>query len=152
MGIMCDGRVSPKVKGKLFKTIVRPAMLFGMESVAVTSRQESQIEVAEMRMLRFSMGKTLQDHIRNEDIRNKMAVEAASGKLRETRLRWLGHVVRREESYVGRRVRNLPIGRRKRGRPKRRWEDCIQEDMRAVGVTEEQAADRLKWKKLIKHF
>ncbi len=54
-------------------------------------------------------------------------------------LRWLGHVVWREEEYIGRRVRKMKIARRKSGRPRKRWEDCFREDM--VDVTEQLAKD-----------
>ncbi len=149
-GILCDRRVPARLKGRLFKTMVRPAMLYGMEAVAVTKAQERKMEVAEMRMLRFSLGKTRLDRVRNSTIRETIGVEELEKKLRECRLRWLGHVVRREEEYVGRRVRKIKVGRRKRGRPRRRWEDCVREDMVAVGVTEELAKDRAEWRRRIR--
>ena len=40
------------------KVMVRPAMLYGMEAVTVTKRQESKMEVAEMKMLLVSLEKT----------------------------------------------------------------------------------------------
>ena len=58
-------------------------------------------------------------------------------KLRSGRLRWYGHVKRREEAYVGRRVLEMELpGRRKRGRQKRRWMDVVREDLREAGVEE----------------
>ena len=39
-------------------------------------------------------------------------------------------------------------GRRKQGRPKRRWRDCVREDMTKCGLTEADAQDRSKWKKV----
>ena len=38
-GVLCDWKLSAKVKGKMYKSVVRPAMLYGMEKVAVTKRQ-----------------------------------------------------------------------------------------------------------------
>ncbi|KAM7405544.1 hypothetical protein PAMP_012803 [Pampus punctatissimus] len=64
--VMCDRRVSAKMKGKLYKTVVRPAMLFGVETVTLRKRQEAELEVAEMKMLRFSLGVTRMDRIRND--------------------------------------------------------------------------------------
>ena len=64
--VLCDKRISAKVKGKIYKTVVRPAMLYGLETAALTKRHESEIEVAELRMLRFSLGVTRKDKIRNE--------------------------------------------------------------------------------------
>ena len=41
----------------------------------------------------------------------------------EARLRWFGHVQRRDSEYVSRRMK-LP-GKRRRGRPKRRFMDVM---------------------------
>lgn len=38
------------MKGKVYKTLVRPAMLYGMEPVPLTKRQEAELEVAELKM------------------------------------------------------------------------------------------------------
>ena len=141
---MCDKKAPDKVKGKLYKSVVRPALLYGMETVAVTKAQESKMEVAEMRMLRFSLGLTRLDQVRNETVRNRLNVGKLSDKLRESRLRWYGHVQRREEAYVGKRVMSLTVGRRRRGRPRRRWKECIAEDSRAAGVREEDMVDSSK--------
>ena len=51
--------------------MVRPAMVYGLETVAVIKKQvELEMEVAEMKMLRFAMGVTRKDKIRNEHIRS----------------------------------------------------------------------------------
>ena len=49
---------------------------------------------------------------------------------------------RREDNYVGKRVERLVIRRKKRGRPKRRWRDNIQEDLRVIDAQEEDAMVR----------
>ena len=49
-GVICDRRVLAEMKGKLYKTVLRPAMLHGLETVALTRRQEMELEVAELRM------------------------------------------------------------------------------------------------------
>ena len=111
-GVLCDRRVPAKVKGRMYKSMVRPAMLYGMEAVAVTGGQERKMEVAEMKVMRFVLGKTRMDRVTNEAIRNTLKVGELRGKLRETRLRWYGHVLRREEVYVGQRTRRMVIGKR----------------------------------------
>ena len=37
-------------------------------------------------------------------------------------------------------------GRRKRGRPRRRWIDLVREDMERVGAREGDKVDRVKWR------
>ncbi|KAK3574139.1 hypothetical protein QTP86_003423 [Hemibagrus guttatus] len=49
-------------------------------------------------MLRFSLGVTRLDRIRNEYIRGTAHVGRLGDKVREARLRWFGHVQRREMS------------------------------------------------------
>ena len=44
-GVLCDRKLSAKVKGKMYKSVVRPAMLYGMETAAVTKRQMGKMEV-----------------------------------------------------------------------------------------------------------
>ncbi|KAK3573107.1 hypothetical protein QTP86_013217 [Hemibagrus guttatus] len=120
LGVLCDRKISVRIKGKVYRTVVRPAMLYGLETVSLRKRQESELEVAELKMLRFSLGVTRLDRIRNEYIRGTAHVGRLGDKVREARLRWFGHVQRRESEYIGRRMLDMELpGRRQRGRPKR---------------------------------
>ena len=131
------------VKGKVYKVAMRPAMLYGLETVALTKRQETEMEVAELKMLRFSLGVTRMDKIRNEYIRGTAQVGKFGEKTREARLRWFGHLRRKDDGYIGRRMLRMELpGKRKRGRPKRRFVDVVKEDMAEVEVTEEDTVDR----------
>ena len=146
-GVICDRRVSARVKGKVYRVAVRPAMLYGLETVALTKRQEAEMEVAELKMLRFSLGATRMDKIRNEYIRGTAQVGRFGEKTREARLRWYGHVLRKDDGYIGRRMLRMELpGKRKRGRPKRRFMDVVKEDMAEVEVKEEDADDRSNWR------
>ena len=88
--------------------------------------QEKKLDVAEMRMLGWMSGVTKMDRIRNERIRGTTKVGEISKKVQESRLKWYGHVLRREDEYVGKRVMGMEVpGKRRRGRPKRRWLDSI---------------------------
>ena len=44
-GVICDRRVPARVKGKVYKVAVRPAMLYGLETVTLTKIQEAEMEV-----------------------------------------------------------------------------------------------------------
>ena len=83
-----------------------------METVAVTERQVGK------------MGVTRKDKIRNEYVRGTAKIAKLGDKLRNPRLRWYGHVKKREENYLGKRMMKMAVpGRRKRGRPRRKWMD-----------------------------
>ena len=144
-------RLPARVEGKLYCSVVRPAMLYGLETVAVTKKQVQEMEVVRVKMLRFAMEVTKNDKIRNEYIRGTIKVERLGMKTREDRLRWYGHVMKREQQYVGRRVMEMELpGKRKRGRPKRRFLDVVKEDMRELGARKKNIENRRLWRNMIR--
>ena len=117
-GVLCDRRMTVKLKGKVYKTVVRPALLYGAETWATIRGQEARLEVNEMRMLRWMCGVTRTDNIRNEHIRGTTRVVQASKKITEKRLKWYGHVKRMKEEHIVRRLLDVEIpGERRIGRP-----------------------------------
>ena len=68
--------------GKVYKMVVRPAMMYGAETWAVKKAQEKKLDVAEMRMLRWMSGVTKLDKIRNERIRGTTKVGENQRKCR----------------------------------------------------------------------
>ena len=149
-GVICDRRLPARVKGKVYSSVVRPAMMYGLETVAVTKKQVEKMEVAEMKMLRFAMGVTRKDKIRNKHIRSTVEVERLGMKMREGRLRWYGHVMRRNQEYVGRKMMEMELLGKRRGIPKRRFLDVVKEDMGEVGVKESDVEDRKMWRMMIR--
>ena len=149
--VICDRRLSARVKGKVYSSVVRPAMVYGLETVAVTKKQVEEMEVAEMKMLRFAMAVTSKDKIRNEHIRSTVKVERLGMKMREGRLKLYGHVMKRDQEYVGRKMMEMELpGKRKRGRPKRRFLDVVKEDMEEVGAKETDIENRKMWRMMIR--
>ena len=95
-GVICDKRSRARLKGKVYSSVVKPAMVYRLETVAVAKKQIEEIEVTEIKILRFAMEVTRKDKNRNEYIRSTVKVEQLGMKLREGRLRWYGHVMRRD--------------------------------------------------------
>ena len=150
-GVVCDRRVPARVKAKVYKVAVRPAMLYGLETVALTKRPEAEMDVAVLKMLRFSLGVTIMNKIRNEYIRGTAHVLKFGENIRAARLRWYGHLRRKDDGYIGRWMPRMELPRkRKRGRPKRRFMDVVKEDMAEVEVTEEDTVDRNNWRRKIR--
>ena len=126
-------------------------MVYGLEAVAGTKKQVEEKKVAEMKMLRFAMGVTRKYKIRNKYIRSTVAVERLGMKMREGRLRWYGHVMKRDQEYVGRKIIEMELpGKRKRGRPKRRFLDVVKKDMGEVGAKETDVENRMVWRNMIR--
>ena len=53
--MICDRRLSACAKGKVYKMVVRLAMLYGLGTVPLTKKQEAELAVAELKMLIFSL-------------------------------------------------------------------------------------------------
>ncbi|KAH1211080.1 LINE-1 retrotransposable element ORF2 protein [Glycine max] len=150
-GVLCDAKVPIKLKGKFYRTAVRPAILYGTECWAVKSQHENKVGVAEMRMLRWMCGKTRQDKIRNEAIRERVGVAPIVEKMVKNRLRWFGHVERRPVNSVVRRVDQMERRQtiRGRGRPKKTIREVIKKDLELNDLDRSMVLDRTLWRKLI---
>ena len=119
----------------------------------MTKAQEKNLDVSGMRMLRWMSGVTKLGRVRNERIRGTTNVGEISEKVQECRLKWYGHVLRREEEYVGKRVMGVEVpGRRRRGRPKRRWLDNTKNDLSEREFSGEEAQYRIPWRRLIRNI
>ena len=86
--VICDKNVPPKLKGEFYCTIIRLAILYGIECWVVKSQQENKLNVIEMMMLRGMTRHTKQDKVRNEYIREKVSIAHIVEKIVESCLRW----------------------------------------------------------------
>ena len=92
------------------------------------------------------------DRIRNGVIRSLVEVALIEEKMRETRLRWFGHVKMRSVAAPVRRCELIvsPGGKRGRGRPNKCLKEVVREDLRVTGLTDDMAQDRRLWRDRIK--
>ena len=69
------------------------------------------------------------------------------------RLEWAGHVLRASDQRIMKKVfKTMPEGTRKVGRPKMRWEDCVRQDIRTLGIRNWRsvALSRQAWRELLR--
>ncbi|XP_021996189.1 uncharacterized protein LOC110893385 [Helianthus annuus] len=117
--VLCDKRFPDKLKGKFYRVAIRPSMLYGSDCWSIKKIHSRKLEVAKMRMLRWMCGHTSLDKIGNKVFRERLEVFSISDKITEGRLRWFGHVRRRQMTYPNRIAETLTVDRsRSRGRPK----------------------------------
>ena len=62
--VICDG-VPAKLKGKLHIAVVRPALTQGLEAAPMKRMDEKKLDIAEIKMLNWSVGVTRREQIRN---------------------------------------------------------------------------------------
>ena len=135
----------------LYCACIRSAMLYGSETWALTEGLEKRLEANELRMLRSMTEITWHDKISNEEVRRRCKINKLGNEIRSRRLRWFGHVKRKEGGNLIEGVlnKNLNVSS-PRGRPTKKWHQNIEEDLRAWDLDEELALNRDKWRKEIK--
>ncbi|GJW41786.1 retrovirus-related pol polyprotein LINE-1 [Tanacetum coccineum] len=142
-----SGRIDEDVTHRIKATWLKPAMLYGSECWPITKALANRMEVAELRMLRWTCGKTMLDMIPNGCIGGSLECETIINKMREEWLRWFGHVRRRPQSTPVRRVEALVVDdMRRRGRPKLRWDDRVKLDMKELLLSKDMTSDRNEWR------
>ena len=110
-------------------------------------KDEMLMNKTEMRMLRWIQGVSLRGHKRNEEIRAAATVQPIATHLMQKRLRWYGHVSRRDDSHITRTVLDMVVeGVRPRGRPKLRYMDTIRRDIKKNALTDVNILNRNDWR------
>ena len=122
-------------------------LTYGAETWAMKAGVFQRLRATERRMLRMICGVTLKDMVESTVIASRVRVDDLEEHLRQKRLRWFGHIVRRDEEVEIKKVFELKIGRRKRGRPAKRWIDVVEEGMKKRGVVQQDAGDREGWRR-----
>ena len=121
-GVFYDRKIPLGLKAKVYEVIIRPALTYGSECGAMKVTNKRKIATTEMRMLRWILGVSTRYHMRNEEIRRILHLSRIDEVMRSGRLRWFGHVQRRDANNVTRIVMELAIpGSRRRGRPKKTY-------------------------------
>jgi hypothetical protein len=140
-----------KVKGRVYDACVRSTLLYGSETWAVKVEQVQRMERTEMQMVRWMCGTKLSDRIPNEELRGRLGIESVKDALKRRRLRWWGHIERREESNWLKRCQKLEVlGKRLTGRPKKSWREVVKRDLKDWGLKEEWALDRGQWRRMLR--
>ena len=86
-----------------------------------------------------------QDRVSNEEVQRRCGVEDLEDRLRRARLRWFGHVRRREEGHihVWRRAVELEVvGKRMVRRPRKTWRQEVKEDLKHLNIREDMVDNR----------
>ncbi|XP_064120190.1 uncharacterized protein LOC135224796 [Macrobrachium nipponense] len=135
-GVVCDKKMSIKLKVKIYSTVIRPVLLYGSETWALRRKEKAKLEETAMRILRWIMRISLLERLENDEIRRAGLVKITE-MIRKARLRWYGHVLRMDDEEGVKRAWEEPVrGRISRGRQRIRWRDKVKEDMDRRGRLE----------------
>src|SRR5260221_6675578 len=84
-------------------------------------------------------------------LRERMVVEAIGVVVKRNRLRWFGHVERKDDCDWVKGCTVLEVeGPKPRGRPKKTWMEVVKGDMKEMGLRWEDAQDCVEWRRRVK--
>ena len=149
-GLLCNRRIPLRNRSQVYTTCIRSVLLYGAESWPLTQRMENCIRSCDRRMLRLLSGVSLRERVRSAEVAQRCGLVEILDEARVRRLKWFGHVQRREEGEALSVIRNLQVeGRRPRGRPKKSWLRTVEDDMTLMGIDVHLASDRQGWREAI---
>lgn len=155
--------ISLALKMRLFNVCVIPVITYAASTWTMSKKLENKLDACETRWLRRMLRIKPTDRISNEIVRGRTKQITLSSRIRKMRLKWLGHVLRMNEKRITKKVFEWnPKGSRRRGRPKKRWIDCVDEDLKRCGLSiygktmgrtrvslEGIAEDRGRWREVV---
>jgi len=104
-----------------------------------------------MRVVRWLCNVKVKDRVPSKELRERLGIGDIILILQQNRLRWYGHVLRKEDiDWVKKCMKYEVEGSRPRGRQKRTWREVVQKDCQAHNLNREDAMERGRWKKLMK--
>ena len=144
-----------ETKIKVYRTMIRPILLYAAETMTMTKRDEEDMRVMERKIMRAILGPIRLD---NGEYRQRMNCELLQEigdeivkKIKEQRVKWLGHIWRGgTETTVYVLLKWDPGGRRRRGRPRSKWLQEVMDDLDRAGITdwEEKTENRKLWREI----
>jgi len=143
--------ISLVLRGKVYEACVRSCMLYGCEAWPLTRNEERRFVRNDSKMIRWLNGVKLRDRVSGAELRSRLKLYDMETELRNRRLRWYGHVLRKPDDDWVKLCMELEVpGKKPVGRPKKMYLETVQSDMRAVGLKKDDALDRNRWKAGIK--
>ena len=138
-----------KQQGKIYHCYVRPVFLYCCETWQLTVADEVRLRRVERRMI--MCGVRLVDRVWTMVLGDRVRVAVKiEDMIIQSRLRWYGHVMRRNINSQIREVMEVEItGKRKKGRPRKSWKEYVKKDLERYGFRREDACNRKKWQKRI---
>ncbi|KAG7296948.1 hypothetical protein JYU34_019852 [Plutella xylostella] len=155
--VLTSRLLSRSTKLRIYKTIIRPILMYGCEAWTLTLKEENKLLVAERKILRKILGQKQRSDgswriLKNAEIEELVEGPNIIGETKAHRLRWLGHLERMGEDRSAKRAyQGQPSGKRPVGRPRYRWRDVVLADLRELQASDWQdtAQDRGKWRVLV---
>ena len=132
--------------------------IYGSETWNLTIRDCNRLNAFDMSCLRRLEHVKWYHHVRNSTIRQQTKQHPVSITLTQRRLRWFGHLQRMPPESEVLKLHNFSPGTigwtRPRGRPRRRWMDCVSQHLAVIDLPLAEAVriahHRIAWRAVLR--
>ena len=141
-------RFSLKVKGMVYRSCVRVAMLYGSETWCLRENKIAILRRTERAMVRAMSVAKLMEKKRTEDLMEMLGwTKTVVQMAKANGVSWYGHVLRRDDGHVLRKALEFEMkGKKKRGRPKKTWKTQVDKESKSVCFEKKDAMNRARWR------
>lgn len=147
--------ISLKTKIMIYNSNVLSILLYGAECWRTTLKDNQRLSGFHTKSLRKICRIYWPNKISNDALYKTTGQTSTTDLIRQRRLRWFGHMSRKDPSNIARvSSKWTPSdGKRNRGRPKETWRRTVTSEFKSFGKTwgemEKIAKDRIKWRSLV---
>jgi hypothetical protein len=141
----------------MYKVPVRPVLTYASETWTLSTTDERLLSVFKIWILRCIFGAVQENGVwrkrYNHELYELFNEDDNVKYIKINRLGWAGHVIYIDNNRTAKKVFNTkPIGIRKIGRPKLRWEDDVIQDIKTLGVKNwrDVAMEKESWQKFLR--
>lgn len=129
--------LSSQAKLHVFKGAVLSTLLYGAETWTTKPYHIRRLQSFVSRCLRQILKQPTTGHKPDTALLRDADMLPIEVTLRKARLRWLGHVQRMSDSRLPKQILYgaLEVGKRRVGRPRLRWKDCVHTDVVAFDIS-----------------
>lgn len=155
--LMKSNNLSKNNKKKIYRTVIKPVVTYASETWCMLKSDERRIATWERKILRRIYGPKVENDEwkmrTNREIYELYGEPQIIGDIKGARLRWVGHVERSEEESLLQKIyKGKPGGRRCVGRPRKKWIENIEEDLKELGIRgwRRKTQDRREWASIVR--
>ncbi|KAF0755744.1 ribosome biogenesis protein TSR3 isoform X1 [Aphis craccivora] len=130
LGTLLKSRsISLNLKIKIYITLIRPVILYGLETWASRKIEEIRLDTFERKVLRRIYGPCLNTGTKEWRIRTNEEVM---------------HAWRKKDAMINTVIKDDPKVKRSLGRPRLRWEDCVKREVKEIDP-------RSNWREIVEN-
>ncbi|XP_062717045.1 uncharacterized protein LOC134292171 [Aedes albopictus] len=150
-------KIHPRTKCTMYKTLIRPVILYGHETWTMLEEDLQALGVFERRVLRTIFGGVQENGVWRRRMNHELAAPYGEPSIQKVakagRIRWAGHVARMPDNNPAKLVfATDPVGTRRRGAQRARWADQVERDLASIGRDRgwrAAATNRVLWRTIV---